>query len=576
MADEWLENIFGARRNYRSDDFAGLYRTNLNVYGMSTDDTTQECATLARLIYGLSSAYLLTGSERYYLAAKAGVEYQREAFRILSHDGKYCFWAYGRRQKDGGSIFLEPSENADDKGTYALYEQIYALAGMAQFYRISLDHEILEDMRRTVNAFQAFYLDSKGNGNDKPFPGLRGFFSHLDYATMRPDTDYLASNKLRKNWNSIGDHIPAYLINLLAALDPLPEGRNLDGVRELHDLCLWMIEETSDLIVTHFPDPDPSVPYVNERFYADWTPDHDWNWQKNRAIVGHNLKIAWNLTRCANFFLMKKRQYEIKEDEEGAAKFDQRAQKCMRLATQLADRLAEVGVDQVRSGLFDAVERKPTNGMPLQFSWSNTKDFWQQEQGILAYLILHGRDARELKYLTLARELEAFWNLFFLDRDRRGIYFRVNADGTPVVEGSYANKGGHSVAGYHSFELNYLAHLYTRAYVSGQSKTDNRFCLYFRPSAECGQRSINVLPDFFPPGSVRISRISVNSISRQNFDPDNFQIPLSEAELGGSLVVEFCTCKTEEKTDWSTASPSAATTESEPLGSMRSRSTHSA
>ena len=41
---------------------------------------------------------------------------------------------------------------------------------------------------------------------------------------------------------------------------------------------------------------------MNERFFADWTPDHHWRWQQNRAIVGHNLKIAWNLTRVASYY----------------------------------------------------------------------------------------------------------------------------------------------------------------------------------------------------------------------------------------------------------------------------------
>lgn len=541
MADEWLEDLFESRRSYDTDDFAKLYRTNLNIYGQPTDDTTQECATLSRLIYGLSSAYLLTGSERYYLAAKAGLDYQRQSFRTLSHDGQYCFWAFGRRKVKDGSIFIEPSQNVDDMDSIPLYEQIYALAGMAQFYRISQDYEVLEDLRCTVNAFHDFFLDEKREG-DTAFQGRRGYFSHLDYATMRPDTDHLGQNRLRKNWNSIGDHIPAYLVNLLAALHPLPEGRNLEGVRQLRDRCLWMIKETSELIVTHFPDPDPNVPFVNERFHADWTVDHEWSWQQNRAIVGHNMKIAWNLTRCANFFLCQQRQCEKEGNPNEAADYERRARECMGMACRLADCMADLGVDQVRSGVFDAVERNPVSGMPLQFAWSNTKDFWQQEQGILAYLILHGHTGKP-EYLDLARELEAFWNLFFLDRDRRGIFFRVNADGNPVIEGSYANRAGHAVAGYHSFELNYLAHLYTRAYVSGQSQTDNRFCLHFKPSVDCGQCSINVLPDFFPPGSVRISGISVNSIRRPNFDPDNFQLPLSEEELGGNLVVEFCTCK---------------------------------
>jgi hypothetical protein len=508
----------------------------------------------------------LTGAERYYLAAKAGVDYQRQSFRSLSHDGKYCFWAFGRRKVKDGSIFLEPFQNADDLDSIPLYEQIYALAGMAQFYRISLDYAVIEDLRRTVNAFNDFDLDQEREG-DEAFVGGRGYSSHLDYARMRPDTDHLGQNKLCKNWNSIGDHIPAYLINLLAALDPLPEGRNLEGVRQLRDRSLWMLKECSDLICTYFP--DESSRLVNERFKAEkkkWVVDHDWGWQKNRAIVGHNMKIAWNLTPCANFFLCKEQECNKQEDHTGAADYAQRAETCMNLAVGLADSMAELGVDQVRSGVFDAVERNPDNDMPFQFAWLNTKDSWDQEQGILAYLILCGQE-RDPKYLSLARELEAFWNLLFLHRDRRGIYFRVNADGTPVIEGAYGNKAGHSVAGYHSFELNYLAHLYTRAYVSGTSGTDRQFCLYFKPSVDCGQRSINVLPDFFPPGCVRVSGISVISVRRPNFDPDNFQIPLSEEELGGNMIVEFCTCREEKD---ATAGGSA-TAEPETTGETKDR-----
>jgi len=56
------------------------------------------------------------------------------------------------------------------------------------------------------------------------------------------------------------------------------------------------------MILDHFVDRDPQVPYVNERFHADWTEDHDYSWQQNRAIIGHNFKIAWNLTRVGHYF----------------------------------------------------------------------------------------------------------------------------------------------------------------------------------------------------------------------------------------------------------------------------------
>jgi len=242
---------------------------------------------------------------------------------------------------------------------------------MAQYFRITGDWEVLEDIRRTVNTFNDYYLDDASK--DPSRPGYGGYFSHLDYATMRPDVESLQHNQSRKNWNSIGDHIPAYLINVILALDPLPEPR----ARELApflETCKRMLDEVTRLIVEKFPDLDPSVPYVNERFFADWTPDHKWRWQQNRAIVGHNLKIAWNLTRVANYY--------------DAAGDRAKAEQLMNLALRLGDKMAMFGIDRIRGGCFDAVERQPKDRRPLDFPWGNTKDFWQQEQAVLAYLIL--------------------------------------------------------------------------------------------------------------------------------------------------------------------------------------------
>ena len=525
LADEWLDDLFGDRRSYSEADFSELYRTDLNIIGLPTDNNIQEMATLSRLIFGLSSAYLLRGNARYLAAASAGVRFQREAFRSLSHDGTHCFWAYGRRRQKYGTEWKLLSEDGTDKGTIPLYEQIYALAGLAQYYRITNDWEVLEDIRRTVRTFNDFYLDSKEKNPN--FPGQGGYFSHLDYATMRPDSPSLGINQSRKNWNSIGDHIPAYLINILLALDPLPVGRESD-LAQFVKICREMLDSCTENIVTRFPDTNSNVPYVNERFDATWHPEHDWGWQQNRAIVGHNLKIAWNLTRVANYYL--------------ATGNSQDAEKAINLATTLADKMLEFGLDPVRGGCFDAVERDPKNGMAFEFTWSSTKDFWQQEQGILAYLILYGQTGKQ-EYLDAAREIIAFWNIFFLDRDNRGIFFRVTDIGTPVIEGDYANKATHAIAGYHSFELNYLAHIYTRSLIGVKPNRDEDFCLYFHLRSNIKQRSINVLPDYFPPGRIKITGITVNGIRRAVENPQNFQISISEldlvSDLGCDLVVEF-------------------------------------
>ncbi|HEX8437062.1 hypothetical protein, partial [Archangium sp.] len=114
MADSWLDALFGDARNYTEDDVSRYYRTNLNMYGGPTDDNLQAMPTLSRLVYGLSSAYMLTGDHRYRKAAAAAIQFQRSSFRIFSHDGQYCLWAYGRRKKVNGTVTIFASESSDD------------------------------------------------------------------------------------------------------------------------------------------------------------------------------------------------------------------------------------------------------------------------------------------------------------------------------------------------------------------------------------------------------------------------------------------------------------------------------
>lgn len=558
LADQWLDSLFGDKRSYAVDDWVKLYRTNLNILGLPSDENIQECAVLSRLIYGLSAAYLIVGEDRYRQAAAAAVKFQRDSFRSLSNDYQYCFWAYGRRHGKYGTELLVPSQSGDDAGSIPLYEQIYALAGLANYYRISLDWEVLEDIRRTVAAFNAFYLDEKRDGpaEDSAFTGAGGWFSHIDYATMRPDRNMNPANNLKKNWNSVGDHIPAYLVNLLISLDPLPPDARED-IRQTRQAAQELLERATTLILDKFPDANPAIPYVNERFMANWEPDHSYSWQQNRAVVGHNFKIAWNLTRVANYYetlATNSGRTGRSDTADQGERYTALAARCMMQAERLGKTMSEIGVDLVRGGCFDAVEREPYSGenkvgppMPIEFTWLNTKDFWQQEQAILACLILFGHTGDRF-YLENARRLEAFWNIAFLDREHRGMYFRVSENGLPIVQGGYEVRGGHSDAsGYHCFELNYLAHIYNRAYVALANGTDPTFSMYFRPDETSIAKSINVLPDFMPPGSVQIERVVVNGRPRAHTDPNYFQIELEEGDRGATIAVLFKAARTPAK-----------------------------
>lgn len=537
MANKWLDVLFGDKRSYALDDFSAMYRTTLSTEGQPTSDDTQEMATLSRLIYGLASAYMLGGDERYFLAAKAGVDYQREAFRSYSADGRFCLWLHARKRDRHGTFDVMGSLFDDDANTIPLYEQIYALAGLAQYYRITNDRETLEDIYHTLRTFDALFADRrKGCCSEKH----DGFFSHIDGVTLRWDSPELdqRGNRARKNWNSVGDHLPAYLINLILSLDPLPQvlhdptGEHHEFLKGLLDSCIEIMDVTSCLIAKKFP--EPGCDYVNERFDRDWNRVQDWRWQQNRAIVGHNLKIAWNLTRVANY-------YRSKGDEARAAKL-------FKVATDIGEKMSHLGIDQIRSGVFDALERKPTAApdVPIQFAWLNTKDFWQQEQGILAYLIMFGflgdpSTEQAKKFMDLGRELSAFWNLYFLDRERNGIFFRVSDNGIPVLSSTYGDKGGHSISGYHAFELDFLAHVYGRAYLPREQQQHTTFCLHFRPSGRSGLASINVLPDFLGRDSVKISAVEIDGVPRKlDPMPADFQIPLRPDDFDRHVKVVLC------------------------------------
>ena len=507
--NRWFETFFSDG----NIDFT-RYRTELDITYRPKSDT-QEVATLSRLLYGFAVTYQLTGREKYLDALRAGVLYQRNTFRVSLPDGNSVLWA---SYYDGTNLHL-PSKDGDDNGTIPLYEQIYALAGLTMYYRITGDLETLRDILATVDAFDTYFLDKSHHGN---------YFSHLHPDTLSPVDSALGINRARKNWNSVGDHVPAFLINLICALSGKREYKQES--ERLHDMLVFITQD----IVKHFPPTDGSQ-MVFERFLHDWTPELTYSWQQDRGIVGHNLKIAWNLTRVA-FYLETCRGKDNKKLRESSLK----------LARELAIAMDVMGgVDRFRGGCLDALERNPTNGFDLMFPWMSTKDFWQQEQGILAYLILMGttldNHADYENFRELAASMSAFYCAFFLDLDRGGVHFRVTEIGVPILSGIYGDKGGHAKSGYHIFELCYLAHIYTLLY-----NNPAPFTLYYAPIVPAnGKLHLSVAPDFIPENAIDFSESRVGIVGK-GFDKPitcklkdfNVEVDLPKELAGTNVTVQ--------------------------------------
>jgi mannose/cellobiose epimerase-like protein (N-acyl-D-glucosamine 2-epimerase family) len=471
---KWQFNFPKEKIDYRK------YRTFLHLGGEKKGDYLQETDTISRLVYGFASAYLLTGNDAFLEGAEKGTDYLRDHMRFFDKDENIIYWYHGIKVQGEKELKLLTSEFGDDYDSIPMYEQIYALAGPTQTYRITGDKKIISDIEKTIDLFDKFYKDEKGEG----------YFSHIDPITLDPRAESLAHNRARKNWNSVGDHAPAYLINLyLATKDPK---------------YAKFLEYTFDTITKYFPDYD-NCPFVQEKFHEDWSKDQSWGWQQNRAVVGHNLKIAWNLMRMHS--LKPKKEY-------------------IEFARKIAEIMPEAGCDRQRGGWYDVVERViMPDGKHHRFVWHDRKAWWQQEQGILAYMIMHGI-LKDDQYLKFARESAAFYNAFFLDVDDGGVYFNTLANGLPYLLGNERFKGSHSMSGYHSMELCYLSAVYTNLLITKQP-----MFFYFKPYPNSFKDNIlNVSPDILPQDSIFIEECYINDKPYKDFDAANLTVHLPDVE----------------------------------------------
>jgi mannose/cellobiose epimerase-like protein (N-acyl-D-glucosamine 2-epimerase family) len=465
------------------------YRTALALTGAQRGDFRQETDTISRLVYGFASAFMLTGEDVFLDAAEKGTQYLRDHMRFYDVDENIIYWYHGISVKEGREHKIFASEFGDDYDAIPMYEQIYALAGPTQTYRVNGDPRIMKDIQMTLDLFDRFFVD-----RDK-----RGYFSHIDPVSLNPRSESLGNNRARKNWNSIGDHAPAYLINVWLATE---DGRYRD-----------FLKSTADCIVDFFPDYEHSS-FVQEKFHEDWSHDKSWGWQQDRGVVGHNLKIAWNLMRIND--LVPDPRY-------------------VQLAEKIAEVVPGVGMDRQRGGWYDVMERTRKNGEEFhRFAWHDRKAWWQQEQAILAYQILNGV-LKKPQYLKLARESAAFYNTYFLDHDDGAIYFNVLASGIPYLLGTERLKGSHSMSGYHSIELAYLASVYTNLLHTHQPLE-----LYFRPLPEgFPQGVLRVAPDTLPQGSVTLAAVWIDDKEWREFEPEKLLVRLPNLTYRPNIKVRL-------------------------------------
>ena len=135
-----------------------------------------------------------------------------------------------------------------------------------------------------------------------------------------------------------------------------------------------------------------------------------------------------------------------------------------------------------------------------------------------------------------ARTQAAFYNAWFLDTEDGGVYFNVLANGLPFLTGgNERGKGSHSMSGYHSTELCYLAAVYTNRLVKKQYMD-----FYFKPQPNgFADGILRVSPDILPAGSVKIASVEIDGKPYENFDAEALTVSLPERETSVKVKVRL-------------------------------------
>ena len=263
-------------------------------------------------------AYLLTGEDRFLEVAEKGTEYLRDHMRTVDAAEGIAYWVHGDRHR---------RRQGEEDPRLRVRRRLRRDPGLRADLRARRPDADVPRHGRPADPERHRADASSSSTASSSTARASGFFSHIDPITFDPRSETLGVNQARKNWNSVGDHAPAFLINAWLATGN-------DAVRRLPR------STRPTRSCNHFPDYEKS-PFVNERFHEDWTPDHSYKWQHNRAVVGHNLKIAWNLMRINSV---------------------RPSNKYVELARKIAEIMPPIGSDRQRGGWYDVMEREKGDG----------------------------------------------------------------------------------------------------------------------------------------------------------------------------------------------------------------------
>lgn len=245
--DQAINDILPFWSRYAMDCDSGAFTTNLDADWGHVSDNNKYPSMIGRHIFSYSAAYLLTGNEEYLDIAARTRDF------LLEHawDNENGGW-YDVLNRDG-----TPSLKSKN-----MFIQTYALTGLAMYYFVTHDQEVLKYIEETDSLLEADLRDRVNDGY---------------YNMAGNDWQIVDSNK---SFASQVAPVSGYLIYMYLAT----------GDSAYSDRSQKIMDYVSDRMR------DPESGWILEYFDKNWNelkPDPD------IINVGHNLEVAWMLLRLA-------------------------------------------------------------------------------------------------------------------------------------------------------------------------------------------------------------------------------------------------------------------------------------
>lgn len=317
------------------------------------DGDTKFPSMIARHLFSYSAAYLMSGREEDIMIADKTKDY----LLTYAWDSLYGGWY------DDLTATGDPKQR-----TKSTFVQVYVITGLALYYAVTHDDEVLDYINRSNEL-----LEEKAWDKDKG-----GYFDlcQQDW-TLHTETKSVSSQLAP---------VSGYLLYLYTAT------RNEKYLRQA--------EKILDTIMRHMTDAETG--WVLESFDPNWTylPGAT---GADEINVGHNMEVAWSLLRL--FLLNNREDY-------------------FHAGMSLADRLHQFGYD-ARNGFWSATISNQDPSLRSDFTF-----WWIQAYGNMFDLCLQ-HVKPDGSYTDSFRKGAAFWDSYFMDKRKGDTYLSVLQDGTP-------------------------------------------------------------------------------------------------------------------------------------------------